>query len=63
MHFTAAYTRKLLTSMEPIWPLNLIYQNTEDDLGDTVKPQLLEAGTDIERLAINDSEKQPTLSE
>lgn len=45
-------------------PMNVIYQTAEDGLGDTVKPRLIEAGADLDRvLAIDDSEVQLTLSD
>ena len=45
-------------------PMNVIYQTAEDGLGDTVKPRLIEAGADLDRvLVIDDSEVQLTLSD
>ena len=45
-------------------PFNVIYQTAEDGLGDTVKPRLIEAGADLDRvLVIDDSEVQLTLSD
>ena len=42
----------------------MIYQTAEDGLGDTVKPRLIEAGADLDRvLVIDDSEVQLTLSD
>ena len=65
MHLAAACTnRKLLPNMERIEPFNVIYQTAEDGLGDTVKPRLIEAGADLDRvLVIDDSEVQLTLSD
>lgn len=45
-------------------PMNVLYQTAEDGLGDTVKPRLIEAGADLDRvLVIDDSEVQLTLSD
>ena len=65
MHLAAACTNgKLLPSMERMEPFNVIYQTAEDGLGDTVKPRLIEAGADLDRvLVIDDSEVQLTLSD
>ena len=65
MHLAAACTNgKLLPNMERMEPFNVIYQTAEDGLGDTVKPRLIEAGADLDRvLVIDDSEMQLTLSD
>ena len=65
MHLAAAYTNgKLLPNMERMEPFNVIYQTAEDGLGDTVKPRLIEAGADLDRvLVIDDSDVQLTLSD
>ena len=65
MHLAAACTNgKLLPNMERLKPFNVIYQTAEDGLGDTVKPRLIEAGADLDRvLVIDDSEVQLTLSD
>ena len=65
MHLVAACTNgKLLPNMERMEPFNVIYQTAEDGLGDTVKPRLIEAGADLDRvLVIDDSEVQLTLSD
>ena len=65
MHLAAACTNgKLLPNMERMDPFNVIYQTAEDGLGDTVKPRLIEAGADLDRvLVIDDSEVQLTLSD
>ena len=65
MHLAAACTNgKLLPNMERMEPFNVIYQTAEDGLGDTVKPRLVEAGADLDRvLVIDDSEVQLTLSD
>ena len=65
MHLAAACTNgKLLPNMERMEPFNVIYQTAEDGLGDTVKPRLIEAGADLNRvLVIDDSDVQLTLSD
>ena len=65
MHLAAACTNgKLLPNMERMEPFNVIYQTAEDGLGDTVKPRLIEAGADLDRvLVIDDSDVQLTLSD
>lgn len=45
-------------NMKVTEPMNVIYQTAEDGLADTVKPRLLQAGADCERvLVIDESEK------
>ena len=65
MRLAAACTnRKPLPGMETLEPFNIIYQTAEDGLGDTVKPRLIEAGADLDRvLVIDDSDVQLTLSD
>ena len=65
MHLAAACTNgKLLPNMERLEPFNVIYQTAEDGLGDTVKPRLIEAGADLDRvLVIDDSDVQLTISD
>ena len=65
MHLAAACTNgKLLPNMERMKPFNVIYQTAEDGLGDTVKPRLIEAGADLDRvLVIDDSEVQLTVAD
>lgn len=42
----------------------MIYQTAEDGLGDTVKPRLIEAGADLDRvLVIDDRESMLTLTD
>lgn len=54
----ACTTGQALPGMEVPEPFNVIYQTAEDGLGDTVKPRLMDAGADQERvLNINESEK------
>ena len=44
--------------MKVMEPMNVIYQTAEDGLADTVKPRLLQAGADCEKvLVIDESEK------
>lgn len=44
--------------------VNMIFQTAEDGLGDTVKPRLLSAEADLDRvLVIDDSESPLTLSD
>ena len=40
--------------METLEPFNIIYQTAEDGLGDTVKPRLIEADADLERVLVID---------
>lgn len=48
-----------IPKMEPLEPFNVIYQTAEDGLGDTIKPRLMEAGADLDRvLVINEDGKQ-----
>lgn len=45
-------------------PFNVIFQTAEDGLGDTVKPRLLQAGADCNRvIVIDEREKELTLSD
>lgn len=61
----------LLTKGEPLpesevcsEPINVIYQTAEDGLADTIKPRLLAAGADCEKvLVIDESETELTLSD
>ena len=49
--------------METLEPFNIIYQPAEDGLGDTVKPRLMEADADLERVLVIDDRDTPlTLS-
>ena len=65
MRLAAACTnRKPLPNMEPLEPFNIIYQTAEDGLGDTVKPRLVEAEADLERVLVIDDRDTPlTLSD
>lgn len=40
-------------------PMNVIYQNTEDDLDDTVIPRFINAGGEVDRIFFIDENKQP----
>lgn len=40
-------------------PMNVIYQNAEDGLEDTIKPRLLEAGADCNRVLVIDEATDP----
>lgn len=63
LRLTAACTTgQALPGMDPAEPFNVIYQTAEDGLGDTVKPRLMDAGADQERvLNINESIRTLTL--
>lgn len=65
MQLAAACTnRKFLPQMEPFEPFNMIFQTAEDGLGDTVKPRLLSAEADLEKvLVIDDTESPLTLAD
>ena len=65
MQLAAACTnRKFLPQMEPFEPFNVIFQTAEDGLGDTVKPRLISAEADPERvLVIDDAENPLTLAD
>ena len=61
MQLCAACTNKAeLPHMEVHEPFNVIYQTAEDGLGDTIKPRLIEAGADLEKvLVIDESDDDP----
>ncbi|MCI6348401.1 MAG: AAA family ATPase [Negativibacillus massiliensis] len=65
MQLAAACTnRKYLPQMDPLEPFNMIFQTAEDGLGDTVKPRLVSAEADLERvLVIDDADAPLTLSD
>lgn len=65
MQLAAACTnRKFLPQMEPFEPFNMIFQTAEDSLGDTVKPRLLSAEADLEKvLVIDDTDNPLTLAD
>ena len=60
MRLAAACTnRKPLPNMPTLEPFNVIYQTAEDGLGDTVKPRLMEAEADLERVLVIDDRDTP----
>ena len=65
MQLAAACTnRKFLSQMDPFEPFNMIFQTAEDGLGDTVKPRLLSAEAELERvLVIDDADNPLTLAD
>ena len=66
MQLAAACTNKVeLPNRKISEPFNVIYQTAEDGLGDTVKPRLIEAGADLDRVLVIDDTKteQLTLSD
>ena len=54
----ACTNRKPFPLMPEHEPFNVIYQTAEDGLGDTVKPRLMEAEADLDRVLIIDESKQ-----
>ena len=54
-----AMTRGSSPGMETLEPFNIIYQTAEDGLGDTVKPRLMEADADLERVLVIDDRDTP----
>lgn len=53
-----------LPNMKPLPPFNVIYQTAEDGLGDTVKPRLIEAAADLDRvLVIDEAKRELSLSD
>ncbi|HJH82867.1 MAG TPA: AAA family ATPase [Clostridiales bacterium] len=60
----ACTNRKPFPAMAEHEPFNVIYQTAEDGLGDTVKPRLMEADADLDRVLVIDEAKQElTLSD
>ena len=55
----ACSTGGTLPGMKPIQPFQVIYQTAEDGLGDTVKPRLMEADADLERVLVIDDRDTP----
>ena len=47
-----------LPGMKPLPPFQVIYQTAEDGLCDTVKPRLMEAEADLDRVLVIDESKQ-----
>ena len=63
MQLCAACTNRVqLPGMEVLEPFNVIYQTAEDGLGDTVKPRLLEAGADLDRVLVIDETGEDPLT-
>ena len=63
---THDYTRKCGVVHTEIMlpPFQVIYQTAEDGLGDTVKPRLIEAAADLDRvLVIDEAKRELTLSD
>ena len=54
----ACTNRKPFPLMPEHEPFNVIYQTAEDGLGDTVKPRLMEAEADLDRMLVIDESKQ-----
>ena len=60
----ACTNRKPFPAMAEHEPFNVIYQTAEDGLGDTVKPRLIEAEADLDRvLVIDEAKRELTLSD
>ncbi len=60
----ACTNHKLFPGMDDMVPFNVIYQTAEDGLGDTVKPRLIEAEADLDRvLVIDESKEELSLSD
>ena len=54
----ACTTGGTLPGMKPLPPFQVIYQTAEDGLGDTVKPRLIEAAADLDRVLVIDEAKR-----
>ncbi len=54
----ACTNRKPFPHMAVHEPFNVIYQTAEDGLGDTIKPRLMEAEADLDRILVIDESKQ-----
>ena len=60
----ACTNRKPFPAMAEHEPFNVIYQTAEDGLGDTVKPRLMEADADLDRvLVIDEAKRELSLSD
>jgi len=60
----ACTTGRELPTGQPLPPFNVIYQTAEDGLGDTVKPRLIEAAADLDRvLVIDEAKRELSLSD
>lgn len=63
MQLAAACTNRVeLPNRKISEPFNVIYQTAEDGLGDTVKPRLIEAGADLDRVLVIDDSKDEQLT-
>ena len=59
---SACSTGNPLPGMESMEPFNVIYQSAEDGMGDTIKPRLMDAGADLDRVpSIVEDKKQLSL--
>ena len=54
----ACTTGGTLPGMKSLSPFQVIYQTAEDGLGDTVKPRLIEAAADLDRVLVIDEAKR-----
>ena len=54
----ACTNRKPFSHMAAHEPFNVIYQTAEDGLGDTIKPRLMEAEADLDRVLVIDESNQ-----
>ena len=54
----ACTNRRSFPGMTEHEPFNVIYQTAEDGLGDTVKPRLMEADADLDRVLVIDEARQ-----
>lgn len=63
LRLAAACSRgQALPGMEPGAPINILYQTAEDGLGDTIKPRLMSAGADLNRIVcIDETERSLSL--
>ena len=60
----ACTTGGTLPRMKSLPPFQVIYQTAEDGLGDTIKPRLMEAEADLDRvLVIDEAKRELTLSD
>ena len=58
----ACTTGGTLPGMKPLPPFQVIYQTAEDGLGDTVKPRLIEAKADLDRVLVIDEAKRELIN-
>ena len=63
MQLCAACTNRIpIPNMEAVEPFNVIYQTAEDGLGDTIKPRLIDAGADLEKVLVIDEDEDDPLT-